>query len=346
MEFKAKTIAEILNGTVVGDENISVHNVSKIEEGKPGTLAFLSNLKYEKYIYTTKASIVLVSDEFTPSAELSCTLIKVADPYRAVAQLLEMYEESKPRKFGVEEPSYVSKSAQVGDNIYIGAFAYVGENASIGNSCRIFPHTFIGNNVKIGEGTLIYAGAKIYDNCVIGKNCIIHAGAVIGSDGFGFAPTPEGPFKKIAQVGNVVVEDDVEIGANTTIDCATMGSTFIRKGVKLDNLIQIAHNCEVGENTVIAAQTAIAGSSKVGRNCVIGGGVVIAGHLKVGNKVTIAGASGVSNHVKDGMTIMGTPAVEHKKAARGYVVQRNLPELKATVDQLEKELKQLKAKLN
>ncbi|MFV0366693.1 MAG: UDP-3-O-(3-hydroxymyristoyl)glucosamine N-acyltransferase [Mangrovibacterium sp.] len=346
MEFKAINIAEILDGTVFGDENVSVHNVSKIEEGKPGTLAFLSNMKYEKYIYTTKASIVLVSDSFTPTEKLNCTLIKVKDPYQAVAQLLEMYEESQPRKFGLEEPSYVSKSATIGDNIYLGAFTYVGENATIGSSCRIFPHTYIGNNVKIGEGTLIYAGAKIYDNAVIGKNCIIHAGAVIGSDGFGFAPTPEGPFKKIAQVGNVIMGNDVEIGANTTIDCATMGSTIIHNGVKLDNHIQIAHNCEIGENTVMAALTAVAGSSKVGSNCVIGGGVMISGHITIGNRVTIAGASSVSNHVKDGQTLMGTPAIDHKKAARGFVVQRNLPELKTKVDQLEKKLQQLKAKLD
>ncbi len=346
MEFKAITIAEVLNGTVVGDENISVHNVSKIEDGKPGTLAFLSNLKYEKYIYTTKASIVLVSNSFIPTQELSCTLIKVEDPYQAVAQLLEMYEESKPRKFGIEEPAYISSSAKVGDNIYIGAFSYIGENTQIGNACRIFPHTFIGDNVKIGEGTLIYAGAKIYSHSVIGNNCIIHAGAVVGSDGFGFAPTAEGPFKKIAQVGNVIIGNDVEIGANSTIDCATMGSTIIHNGVKLDNHIQIAHNCEVGENTVIAALTAIAGSSKVGNNCIIGGGVLISGHISVGNHVTIAGGSAVSNNVKDGQTIMGIPAIEHSKAARGYIVQRRLPELKSTVDRLEKELNQLKAKLD
>ncbi|MFV0522704.1 MAG: UDP-3-O-(3-hydroxymyristoyl)glucosamine N-acyltransferase [Mangrovibacterium sp.] len=346
MEFKAINIADVLGGTVVGDKNISVHNVSKIEEGKPGTLAFLSNLKYEKYIYTTKASIVLVSNDFEPSEKLSCTLIKVEDPYQAVAQLLEMYEESKPRKFGIEEPSVVSKSATVGDNIYIGAFTYIGENVTIGNACRILPHTYIGNNVKIGDGTLIYAGAKIYDNSVIGKNCIIHAGAVVGSDGFGFAPTPEGPFKKIAQIGNVVIEDDVEIGANTTIDCATMGSTIIRKGVKLDNHVQIAHNCEIGENTVMAALTAVAGSSKVGSNCVIGGGVMITGHITVGNRVQIGGASSVSNSIKDDKVVMGTPAIEHSKAARSYIVQRRLPELKATVDRLEKELNTLKAKFD
>ncbi|MFV0505417.1 MAG: UDP-3-O-(3-hydroxymyristoyl)glucosamine N-acyltransferase [Bacteroidales bacterium] len=345
MEFKAINIAKLLGGTVVGDENISVHNVSKIEEGKPGTLAFLSNMKYEKYIYSTKASIVLVSADFTPAEKLNCTLIKVADPYQAVAQLLEMYEESKPRKFGIEEPSFISQSATVGDNSYIGAMSYIGENTTIGSACRILPQVHIGNNVKIGEGTLIYAGAKIYDNTIIGKNCIIHAGAVLGSDGFGFAPTAEGSFKKIAQIGHVIIEDEAEIGANTTIDCATMGATIIRKGVKLDNLIQIAHNCEIGEHTVIAALTAVAGSSKVGSRCVIGGGVMISGHITIGNEVKIAGASSVSNHVKDGQTIMGTPAIEHKKAARGYVVQRRLPELKATVDQLEKELNILKEKL-
>ncbi|MFV0289650.1 MAG: UDP-3-O-(3-hydroxymyristoyl)glucosamine N-acyltransferase [Mangrovibacterium sp.] len=345
MEFKAITIAEILNGTVVGDENISVHNVSKIEDGKPGTLAFLSNMKYEKYIYSTKASIVLVGNSFVPTEPLACTLIKVEDPYQAIAQLLEIYEESKPRKFGIEQPSFVSESSKLGDNIFVGAFSYIDDHVQLGSGCRIFPHVYLGRNVQIGEGTIIYAGAKIYDNCVVGSNCVIHAGAVIGSDGFGFAPTSDGSYKKIAQVGNVVIEDCVEIGANTTIDCSTMGSTIIRKGVKLDNLIQIAHNCELGENTVIAALTAVAGSSKIGKNCVIGGGVMISGHLTIGNRVTIAGASSVSNHVKDDMTIMGTPAIEHGKAARGYIVQRRLPELKTTVDQLEKELKLLKLKL-
>ncbi len=346
MEFKAKNIAELLNGTVIGDENISVNNVSKIEDGKPGTLAFLSNLKYEKYIYETKASIVLVSNSFEPEKELSCTLIKVEDAYQAVAQLLNMYEESKPRKFGIEEPSYRSSSATIGDNIYIGAFSYLGENANIGSGCRIFPQVYIGNNVKVGEGSIIYAGAKIYDGCVIGKNCIIHAGAVIGSDGFGFAPTDDGSYRKIAQVGNVIIEDDVEIGANTTIDCSTMGSTIIRKGAKLDNLIQIAHNCEVGENTVMAALVGIAGSTKIGNNCVLGGHVGIAGHLNIGNDVKIGAMTGITNNIKDGKIMLGIPGVEYDKAIKGFVVQRRLPELKATVDKLEKELKELKAKLN
>ncbi|PTN07322.1 UDP-3-O-(3-hydroxymyristoyl)glucosamine N-acyltransferase [Mangrovibacterium marinum] len=346
MEFKAITIADFLQGTIEGDENVSVNNVSKIEDGKPGTLAFLANPKYEKYIYDTKASIVLVRNEFKPEKPVKCTLIRVEDPYQSMAALLDLYQQAKPQKFGVEQPAFVDSTATVGNNIYIGAFAYIGVNATVGDGSKIYPQAYIGNNVRIGVNTIIFSGAKIYDDCVIGDNCIIHAGAVIGADGFGFAPTPDGSYKKIAQVGNVIVEDDVEIGANTTIDCSTMGSTIIRKGAKLDNQIQIAHNCEVGENTVMAAMTGVAGSTKIGKNCIVAGHVGIAGHLNIGDRVTLGAMAGITNNVKDGKTLLGSPAMDHDRALKAFVVTRRLPELKTTVEQLQKELKALKAKLN
>lgn len=345
MEFKATTIAEFLQGTVEGDDQVSVSNVSKIEDGKPGTLAFLANPKYEKYVYDTKASIVLVRKDFNPEKPIQATLIRVEDPYQSMAALLELYQQTKPQKFGIEQPSFIDSSAKTGDNIYIGAFAYIGANSSIGNGSKIYPQVYVGSNVKIGDNTIIYPGAKIYDDCVIGNNCIIHAGAVIGSDGFGFAPSPDGSYKKIQQVGNVVIEDDVEVGANTTIDCSTMGSTIIRKGVKLDNLIQIAHNCEIGENTVMAALVGIAGSTKVGKNCVFGGQVGIAGHLNIGDRVTIGAMAGVSNNIKEGKIVLGAPAMDHERALKAYVVYRRLPEMRDTLTALEKEVKELKEKL-
>lgn len=345
MEFKATTIAEFLQGTVEGDDQVSVSNVSKIEDGKPGTLAFLANPKYEKYVYDTKASVVLVRKDFAPERPISATLIRVEDPYQSMAALLELYQQTKPQKFGIEQPSFIDSSAKTGDNIYIGAFAYIGANSTIGNGTKIYPQVYVGSNVKIGDNTILFPGVKIYDDCVIGSNCILHAGAVIGSDGFGFAPTADGSYKKIQQVGNVVLEDDVEIGANTTIDCSTMGSTIIRKGVKLDNLIQIAHNCEIGENTVMAAQIGIAGSTKVGKNCIFGGHVGIAGHLNIGDKVTIGAMAGVSNNIKEGKIVLGTPAMDHDRALKAFVVYRRLPELRNSVSDLEKEVKELKAKL-
>lgn len=346
MEFKAINIADFLHGTVEGDENISVSNVSRIEEGKPGTLAFLANPKYEKFLYETEASIVLVNRDFVPERPVSCTLIRVDDPYQSIASLLEMYQQAKTQKSGIEQPSYIDSSASIGDGIYVGAFAYVGAKAIVGKQSKIYPQVFIGSNVKIGSNTTIYAGAKIYDDTVIGDNCIIHAGAVIGSDGFGFAPTEDGSYKKVPQVGNVIIEDDVEIGANTTIDCSTMGSTIIRKGAKLDNLIQVAHNCEVGENTVMAALTGIAGSTKVGKNCMFAGQVGIAGHITIGDGVKIGAMAGVSNSVKAGKTVLGAPAMDHDKALKTYVVYRRLPEMRDQLIELQKEIKELKSKLN
>ncbi|HSM47655.1 MAG TPA: UDP-3-O-(3-hydroxymyristoyl)glucosamine N-acyltransferase, partial [Draconibacterium sp.] len=277
MDFKVKDIAKFLNGEIIGDEDIKVSNVSKIEEGKPGTLAFLANLKYENFLYTTNASVVLINKSFVPKEKVNTTLIKVDDAYQAFASLLDLYMHAKSSlKNGIEQPSFIDQTASVGNDIYFGAFAYAGKNSKIGNNSKIYPQVFIGDNVTIGTDCIIYAGAKIYDDSVIGNRCIIHSGAVIGSDGFGFAPLENGTYKKIPQIGNTVLEDDVEIGANTTVDCGTMGSTIIRKGAKIDNLVQVAHNCEIGENTVIAGQAGMAGTTKIGKNCKLAGQVGLA----------------------------------------------------------------------
>lgn len=345
MDIKARDIADYLHGTVDGDENVSVSNISKIEDGKQGTLAFLANPKYEKFIYETEASIVLINQDFVPEYPVKCTLIRVPDAYQAFASLLTLYQQTLIHKTGIEQPSFIDPTATIGDGIYLGAFAYIGSNTTLGSKNRIYPHVYIGSNVRIGDGTLIYAGVKIYDDTVIGSNCIIHAGAVIGSDGFGFAPGDEGVYKKIPQMGNVVIEDNVEIGANTTIDCATMGSTIIHKGVKLDNLIQIGHNAEIGENTVMAALTGIAGSSKVGKNCMFGGQVGIAGHLTIGDNVKIGALTGVSNNIKSNSIVLGIPAMDHEKALKTFVVYRRLPELRDQVLELKKDIQILKSKL-
>ena len=343
MEFKAKDIAALLNGVVEGDPEVAVNNVSKIEEGKPGTLAFLANPKYEHYIYTTQASIVLVNKTFEPAREFFCTLIRVESAYDAIATLLQLYEIMRPKPLGIEQPVYVSEDATIGEKPYIGAFAYIGKKAKIGNNVKIYPQVYIGDGVVVGDNTIIYAGAKIYHGCVIGNSCIIHAGVVIGADGFGFVPEGD-TYKKIPQIGNVVVEDEVEIGANTCIDRATMGSTFIRKGVKLDNLIQIAHNVVVGANTVIAAQSGIAGTTKIGENCVFGGQVGIIGHLNIGAGTQIAAQSGISSNIPDKSILRGSPAFDLPKYQKCYVVFRKLPELYGQVKDLEKEIKNLKSK--
>jgi UDP-3-O-[3-hydroxymyristoyl] glucosamine N-acyltransferase len=344
MEFKATDIAAFLNGEIVGDGNTKVFNVSKIEEGKPGTLAFLANIKYENYIYETQASVVLVNKSFEPKKKIQATLIKVDDAYKAFASLLELYILAKSGlKTGIEQPSFIHESAKKGNDIYVGAFAYISKNVKIGNKVKIYPQVFIGENVTIGNDCILYAGAKIYDDSVIGNRCILHSGCVIGSDGFGFAPQEDGTYKKIPQIGNAILEDDVEIGANTTIDCGTMESTIIRKGVKIDNLVQVAHNCEVGENTVIAAQTGMAGTTKVGKSCKFGGQVGLAGHLTIGNNVQIGAQAGVSNSVKDNEIIFLTPAFNLKDALKSAVIFRNLPKLRDEVIQLQKEVKSLKA---
>jgi UDP-3-O-[3-hydroxymyristoyl] glucosamine N-acyltransferase len=345
MEFKAQSIADFLGGTVEGDTNATVTDVAKIEEGRPGTLAFLSNPKYNKYLYETEATIVIVNQDFEPETEVKPTLIRVPDAYKAFASLLELYQQAKGNKTGIENPSYLDASAKMGNDIYVGAFAYIGKNVRIGNHVKIYPQVYIGDNSIVGDDSVLFAGVKIYEDTRIGEACIIHAGAVIGSDGFGFAPTEDGSYKKIPQVGNVILEDNVEIGANTTIDCATMGSTIIRKGTKIDNLVQIAHNVEVGENTVMAALTGIAGSSKIGKNCRFGGQVGIAGHITVGDNVNIGAMSGVNSSIKSNRTILGAPAMDIAQAAKVFAIFRNLPALREQVIDMGKQIAQIKTKL-
>ncbi len=339
MEFSANDIATLLNGEVEGDGNVKVSTISKIDQSLPGTLTFLSNPTYTKYIYTTAASIVIVNKDFIPENNLSCTLIRVEDAYTALAKLLDFYTKAKPSKIGIEQPSFVSSSATVGEQIYIGAFAYIGEKALIGNNVKIYPHVYIGDNVKIGDNTILYSGVKIYAGCSIGSACVFHSGAVIGADGFGFAPNPDGTYTKIEQIGNVIIDDNVEIGANTTIDSATMGSTLIRKGVKLDNLIQIGHNCEVGENTVMAAQVGVAGSTIIGKNCVFGGQAGISGHTTIGDGVKIGPQSGVMSSVASKSVLLGSPAFDYKSALKSFSIVRNLPQLRNDVIELQKKVK-------
>jgi UDP-3-O-[3-hydroxymyristoyl] glucosamine N-acyltransferase len=347
MEFTAEAIAGFLNGEIEGDPKAAVNNVAKIEEGKPGTLAFLANPKYEKYLYETEATIVLVNKDLKLQQEVKPTLIRVADAYQAFAALLDMYEQSKPKKQGLDKDVNIDESATIGENAYIGSFTVISKNAKVGNNVKIFPQVFLGDNVKIGDNTTIYAGVKIYDNCEVGSNCIIHSGTVVGADGFGFAPQEDGSFKKIPQIGNVVVEDDVEIGSNVSIDRATMGSTIIRKGAKLDNLIQIAHNVEVGENSVYAAQAGIAGSTKMGKNIMLGGQVGIVGHIEIADNVKIASQSGVNSTIrKEGMVLLGSPATEIGLQRRSMAVYKSLPTMRTQISELEKQIKELKDKLN
>ena len=343
MKFKAEEIALYLKGEVVGDPEVTVSNVSKIEEGKEGTLAFLANPKYENFLYTSDASIVLVNKDFVPREPVKATLIKVNDAYQAFAALLDLYMQARESlKSGIEQPSFIHQSSEIGQNCWVAAFSYIGRNVKIGEHVKIYPHVYVGDNVTIGDGTILYSGVKIYDDTVIGRRCILHSGAVVGSDGFGFAPQKDGSYKKIPQIGNVILEDDVEIGANTTIDCGTMGSTILRKGVKLDNLIMIAHNCEVGDHTVMAALTGLAGTSKVGKYCKFAGQVGLAGHLTIGDNVQIGAQSGVSKNVKSNEIILGSPAFDYKQAIRMYTVLRNLPQLRQEVIELQKEVRKLK----
>lgn len=343
MEFTAKMIAEFLKGSVEGNADEIVTNVSPIEDGKPGTLTFLANPKYEQYVYTTDASIVLVSKDFEADKEVKPTLIRVEDAYKAFASLLDLYQSSLPQKSGIDAKASISESAKIGEGCYVGDFAFIGEKVSIGNNVKIYPQVYIGDNVNIGDNVILYPGVKIYHGCVIGHNCIVHSSSVIGSDGFGFAPTEDGSYKKIPQIGNVVVEDDVEIGSNVSIDRATMGSTVIKKGVKLDNLIQIAHNVVVGESTVMAAQAGISGSAKLGKNCMIGGQVGVAGHITIADGFKAAAQSGIANNQKtEGMAVLGTPAFEFRQASRSAAAYKNLPDLVRRVNQMEKELKELK----
>lgn len=339
MKFKAQQIADILEGDVVGNPEEEVSKLSKIEEGEKGSLTFLSNPKYNAYLYTTNASIAIVNKSFVPEKEIQTTLIKVDNAYKSFSKLLEFYNEVKNNKTGREQPNFIADSAVIGSNEYIGAFAYIGKNVKLGNNVKIYPNTYIGDNTVIGNNTVIFSGVKIYSETEIGANCKIHSGAIIGADGFGFAPDENGEYKAIPQIGNVIIEDNVDIGSASTIDRATLGSTIIRKGVKLDNQIQIAHNVEVGENTVIASQTGVAGSSKIGKNCMIGGQVGVSGHLKIGDNVKILAQAGISKNIKDNQIVNGTPAFKVQDFNKSYVYFKNLPKLVTKINQLEKDIK-------
>lgn len=340
MIFKAAEIANLLNGTVEGDENVTVHKLSKIEEGEPGSLSFLANPKYNAFLYSTNASLVIVNKDLVLEKAIESTLIRVDDPYSAFAKLLDMYNKLRSDKKGISPLASIAKSAKIGKDVYIGDFVVIGENTEIGDAVKIYPQTYVGENVRIGSKTTLYPGVKVYHECIIGNDCTMHSGVVIGSDGFGFAPQSDNNYQKIAQIGNVIIEDDVEIGSNTTIDRATMGSTIIRKGAKLDNLIMIAHNVEIGENTVVIAQTGISGSTKIGKNCIIAGQVGITGHLKIGDNVKIAAQSGVSTNVKDDAIIFGSPAFDASKYRKAYVHFRNFQKIVDRIDKLEKQAKE------
>jgi UDP-3-O-[3-hydroxymyristoyl] glucosamine N-acyltransferase len=336
MKFTAAQIAGILEGEVIGNPDAIVFKLAKIEEGTEGSLTFLANPKYVNFIYTTQATITIVNNDFVSESELSTTLIKVEDAYQSFSKLLEYYNQVKLMKSGIEQLSVISENVTYGEQLYLGSFSYVGKNVIIGNNVKIYPNCFIGDNVTIGDNCVFFAGVKIYSETEIGNNCNFHSGCVVGSDGFGFAPTEDGTFSKIPQIGNVIIEDDVEIGANTTIDRATLGTTLIRKGVKLDNHIQIAHNVEIGENTVIAAQTGIAGSTKIGSNCLIGGQVGIAGHLTIGSNVRVQAQSGIGKNIPDGETIQGSPAFNYSDFSKSYVYFRNLPKIVSDLEELKK----------
>jgi UDP-3-O-[3-hydroxymyristoyl] glucosamine N-acyltransferase len=341
MELSAKQIASYVQGDVVGNEDAKVHIFAKIEDGFSGALSFLANPKYTHYLYTTQSTIVLVNRDFEPEQPVKATLIKVDNAYDSLAKLMTLYEQSKPKKQGIDPLASVAASAQVGDGVYIGAFAVVGEDAVIGAGTQLYPHSYVGDSVKVGEHCILYSNVNIYHDCRIGNGCILHSGAVIGADGFGFAPTAEG-YEKIPQIGIVVLEDEVEVGANTCIDRATMGATIIHKGVKLDNLIQIAHNDEIGSNTVIAAQTAVAGSTKVGEWNMIGGQVGLGGHIKIGDKVLIAAQSGIASNVKSGSRLLGSPAFDIKASSKSAVIFKRLPEMYEELTALRKEIEALK----
>ncbi len=339
MEFSALQIATFLSGTVEGDPEIKVYNVAKIEEGTPGMLSFLANPKYSQYLYTTKSSIVLINNDFELQDKVSATLIRVPDAYAAFAQLLGLYQQFMQAKSGVSSLSFISKDAAYGDDVYIGEFAFIGERVKIGNRVKIYPQAYIGDDCVIGDDTVIYAGAKLYAQTVVGKSCILHSGCVIGADGFGFAPQEDGSYKKIPQIGNVSIGDNVEIGANTCVDCATMGSTRIHDGVKLDNLIQIAHNVELGNNTAMAAQTGVSGSTKIGANCIVAGQVGIAGHLHIANNTKIGAQSGIISNIKrEGEEVMGSPVMPVKDFLRMSIHLRQMDKLVRRVEELEKKL--------
>ena len=341
MEFSAKQIAQFVQGVIEGDENATVNTFAKIEDGKPGAISFLSNPKYTHYIYDTESSIVLVDKSVELEKPTKATLIKVDNAYECVAKLLQLYESMKPKKKGIDSLAFISPSANIGENVYIGAFAYIGDNVVIGDGCQIYPNVVICENAKVGNDCLFYPNVTIYHDCHVGNRVTLHAGSVVGSDGFGFAPSENG-YDKIPQIGIVTIEDDVEIGANTCIDRSTMGSTFVRKGVKLDNLVQIAHNTDIGANTVMSAQVGIAGSTKVGQWCMFGGQVGIAGHITIGNKVFLGAQSGVPSSLKDNQTLIGTPPMEKLPYFKSQAIFQKLPDLYKQIQKLQKEVDELK----
>ncbi len=343
MNFTAKAIAEFLSGSVDGDPEVSINDVAKIEEGRPGALSFLANPKYEKHIYNSASSVVIVNRDFKPEKPIKPTLIRVDNAYESFASLLNLYEQSKPQKKGVSKLSSVSDSAKIGANTFIGDFAVISDGAVVGDNVQIHPQVFIGENVTIGNNTILYPGVKIYHDCIIGSHCIFHSGVVIGGDGFGFAPDSENNYSKVPQLGNVLIEDHVEVGANSTVDRATMGSTILRKGVKLDNLIMVAHNVEIGKNTVIAAQTGISGSTKIGENVLMGGQVGLAGHITIAKGVKIGAQAGIGSSIKkEDSVIMGSPAFDLHAFYKSYAVFRKLPELRKQVLDMENEIKAMK----
>jgi len=342
MKYSIQKIADLLQGTIDGNPVEEITNIAKIEEAKKGDITFLANPIYTPHVYTTNASAIIVQKDFKPEKAVKTNLIRVDDPYQAISHLLEFYNQSLDNKTGIESLSKISASAQIGDKVYIGSFTYIGDNVKIGNNVKIFPNSYVGNNVEIGDDTVIYANVTLYHDTKIGKNVTIHSGTVIGGDGFGFAPNNGNDFKKVPQIGNVVIEDRVEIGSNTSIDRATMGSTIIRRGVKLDNFIQVAHNVEIGENTVIAALTGISGSTKIGKNCMIGGQVGVAGHLRIGDNVKVGAQSGISHNIKDNEIVVGTPAIPIRNFKKSSIIFKNLEDLYQRIQNIEKELNNLK----
>ena len=339
MNFTAALIAEFLKGSVEGNPEATVSDISKIEEGKPGTLSFLANPKYEKFIYDTQSSIIIVNADFQPQKKISATLVRVKNAYESFAALLRLYDQSKPKKSGVSKMAVISDTASLGKELYVGEFTVVSENVSIGDGVQLYPQVYVGDHVKIGEGTILHPGVKVYEGCEIGAHCVIHAGAIIGGDGFGFAPNQDNNYEKIPQVGKVIIEDHVEIGANTTVARATMGATILRKGVKLDNLVMIAHNVEIDQNTVIAAQSGISGSTRVGKNCMFGGQVGLIGHINIASGVKIAAQSGITKDIKEeGIVIQGSPAFEFGPYQRSYLLFRNLPKIREQINELERKV--------
>lgn len=338
MEFSAKQIAQMLEGRVEGNENAVVGKLCKIEEGEKGGLSFLANPKYNHYLYSTKASIVIINEDFEPEEEIKTTVIRVKDAYSCFAKLLEIFNQYRLNKNGISSLAFIDKQAEIAEDVYVGEFAVISKGAKIGKGSKIYPHVYIGDDVKIGENVTLFAGVRIYHDTVIGNNCILHSGAVLGADGFGFAPLADGTFKKIAQIGNVVIENDVEIGANATIDRATMGSTKVMKGTKIDNLCQLGHNVVIGQSTAMAAQTGVAGSTKIGSNCFIGGQVGFSGHIKVGDRCSIGAQAGIISDIKDEARIIGSPAIDAKAYMKSYVYFRKLEQMKNKMDELEKRL--------